>query len=130
MEIKNILIVDPEAHVSELLSMHLKKTGYSIFTATNSAEVIALLVSEEIDLIILEINLGCENGLVLLSTIKEVSPDTKVIMLTGMGYVKDLISRAEESGANGYLSKVQPLDELSLSILGIREGKPRKSQES
>lgn len=86
-------------------------------------------MSKEIDLVILEIVLGYENGLVLLSTIKEVFPDTKVIILTSMGYVEDLMSKAEESGADGYLSKVQPLDELSLSILRIKEGKPRKSQE-
>ena len=128
MEIRNILIVDTETHIQELLSMHLKKNNYVIFTASNSEEAMIILDAEDIHLVILEVVLGCENGLVLLSTIKEVSPDTKVIMLTGMGYVKDLISRAEESGANGYLSKVQPLDELSLSILGIKEGKPRKSQ--
>lgn len=129
MQLKNVLIVDPETHIQELLSMYLKKNGYTIFTASNSEEAIALLMSKEIDLVILEIVLGYENGLVLLSTIKEVFPDTKVIILTSMGYVEDLMSKAEESGADGYLSKVQPLDELSLSILRIKEGKPRKSQE-
>lgn len=128
MKVTNILVVDPEAHVRECLCVYLKKDGYTIFTASNYEEAMKILDREKIHLVISEVVIGTEDGLALLSEIKAEFPDTKVIMLTGMGYVKDLISRAEESGANGYLSKVQPLDELSLSILGIKEGKPRKSQ--
>ena len=33
-------------------------------------------------------------------------------MLTGMGFVEDLLQEAQEKGADGYVSKVLPLDEL------------------
>ena len=52
----------------------------------------------------------------MLSTLKSRHPQTKVVMLTGMGFVEDLLQEAQEKGADGYVSKVLPLDELLLAI--------------
>jgi DNA-binding NarL/FixJ family response regulator len=40
----------------------------------------------------------------------------RVVMLTGMGFVEDLLQEAHANGADGYVSKVLPLDELLLAI--------------
>src|SRR5437868_492668 len=40
-----------------------------------------------------------EDGLKLLSTIKARKPDTQVVMLTGMGFVEDLLQEAHQKGA-------------------------------
>ena len=37
-------------------------------------------------------------------------------MLTGMGFVEDLLQEAHQKGADGYVSKVLPLDELLMAI--------------
>jgi DNA-binding response OmpR family regulator len=64
----------------------------------------------------LDIGLGGEDGLSLLAQIKASHPESKVIMLTGMGFVEDLLQEAHQKGADGYVSKVLPLDELLLTI--------------
>jgi DNA-binding response OmpR family regulator len=67
-------------------------------------------------LVVLDIGLGGEDGLKLLCDIKAGHPDTQVVMLTGMGFVEDLLEEAQEKGANGYVSKGLPMDELLLEI--------------
>ena len=85
------------------------------------------LVKEgHIDLVVLDIGLADEDGLNLLSIIKAQHPSLRVVMLTGMGFVEDLLQEANQKGADGYVSKVLPLEELLLAIQ--RALKPRKPQ--
>jgi DNA-binding response OmpR family regulator len=67
-------------------------------------------------LVVLDIGLGGEDGLNLLCEIKARHPETQVVMLTGMGFVEDLLEEAQEKGADGYVSKGLPMDELLLEI--------------
>lgn len=64
-----------------------------------------LLKSETPDLVILDIILSSEDGLKLLPRIKELRPETKVVMVTGMGYPPDLLQEALQRGADGYVAK-------------------------
>jgi DNA-binding response OmpR family regulator len=78
------------------------------------------LVGEaQVDLVVLDIGLAEEDGLNLLVQLKEQHPDLRVIMLTGMGFVEDLLQEAYQKGADGYVSKVLPLDELLMTIQRI-----------
>ena len=65
---------------------------------------------------VLDIGLADEDGLGLLSAIKARNPNIQVVMLTGMGFVEDLLQEAHAKGADGYVSKLLPLDELLLAI--------------
>jgi DNA-binding NarL/FixJ family response regulator len=47
-------------------------------------------------------------------------------MLTGMGFVEDLLQEAQQKGADGYVSKVLPLDELLDAIKRILKTEPPK----
>jgi CheY-like chemotaxis protein len=79
-----------------------------------------------VDLVVLDIGLANEDGLKLLSQIKKDHPNLPVVMLTGMGFVEDLLQEAHQKGADGYVSKVLPLDELLMAIQ--RTFKPAKAQ--
>lgn len=111
-----ILVVDDERQVRELLCCYLAKQGYEVSSAGTSAETIQILDSQRIDLVVLDIGLAEEDGLGLLGSIKAQYAGTKVVMLTGMGFVEDLLEEAQQKGADGYVSKVLPLDELKLAI--------------
>jgi DNA-binding response OmpR family regulator len=113
---RHILVVDDEPQIRDLLSIYLKKQGYEVFAASTSAETLARLEQDEIDLIVLDIGLAEEDGLNLLQRLKSAHPHVRVIMLTGMGFVEDLLQEAHEKGADGYVSKVLPLDELLIAI--------------
>ena len=113
---QQIMVVDDEAQIRELLALYLNKKGYSVATAGNSTEALKLAGQTHIDLVVLDISLAGEDGLSVLTAIKARHPATKVVMLTGMGFVEDLLQEAQEKGADGYVSKVLPLDELLLAI--------------
>ena len=114
-----ILVVDDERQVRELLCFYLAKQGYEVRSASSSSETIQILDSQPIELVVLDIGLADEDGLGLLGRIKSEYARTKVIMLTGMGFVEDLLQEAQQKGADGYVSKVLPLDELLLAIQRI-----------
>ena len=65
---------------------------------------------------VLDVHLTPGDGMQILSQIKEASPGTKVVMFTGMGYPPDLVEEALKRGADGYVSKGLPLDELLLAV--------------
>ena len=82
----NILIVDDETSICESLQDILEDEGYNVVTAYSGEAGIRCIASEQIDLVFLDILMpgGCD-GLETLRRIKQISPDTEVIMITGHG---------------------------------------------
>ena len=113
---QHILIVDDELQIRELLSAYLQKQGYRISSASTSEEAMDALRQTPVDLVVLDIGLANEDGLKLLSQIKIGYPSVRVVMLTGLGFVEDLLEEAQRKGADGYMSKVLSLDELHMAI--------------
>lgn len=113
---QHILVVDDEAQIRELLSVYLRRQGFEVSTAATSQDTMRVLGQTPVDLAVLDIGLAGEDGLRLLEQIKTVHPRVRVVMLTGMGFVEDLLEEAHAKGADGYVSKVLPLDELLMAI--------------
>ena len=113
---RHILIVDDEQQIRELLSAYLHKQGYRVQAASTSDEAMHALKQTPVDLAVLDIGLANEDGLKLLSKIKLGYPSVRVVMLTGLGFVEDLLEEAQRKGADGYMSKVLSLDELHMAI--------------
>jgi DNA-binding NtrC family response regulator len=113
---QNILVVDDEAQIRELLSIYLRRQGYEVSTASTAAETLKTLSNTSVDAVVLDIGLANEDGLGLLADIKKAYPSLRVIMLTGMGFVEDLLEEAHQKGADGYVSKILPLDELLMAL--------------
>jgi DNA-binding response OmpR family regulator len=124
---QHILVVDDEVQIRELLAIYLTKQGYKVSTAATSAETLRVVHETPVDLVVLDIGLAEEDGLKVLAQLKAQRPELRVVMLTGMGFVEDLLQEAHQQGADGYVSKVLPLDELLLAIQ--RTLKPVKEQE-
>lgn len=113
---QHILVVDDEKPVRDLIELYLRRHDYEVSVAHSSAEALALLERQRVDLVVLDIGLADEDGLQVLTELKARHPNTRVVMLTGMGFVEDLLEEAQRKGADGYVSKVLPLDELALAI--------------
>ena len=121
---QRILVVDDEPQIREMLSMYFSRHGYDTATAADSAETLRLVKESPVDVVVLDISLADEDGLKLLEQLKKFQPGLRVIMLTGMGFVEDLLQEAQQKGADGYVSKVLPLDELLLAIQRILKNPP------
>ncbi len=121
---QRILVVDDEPQIRDMLSLYFSKHGFEVAVAGNSGEAMHTASSENIDVAVLDIGLAEEDGLKLLEALKATHPTLRVIMLTGMGFVEDLLEEAHRKGADGYVSKVLPLDELLLAIQRILKTTP------
>ena len=116
---QRILVVDDEPQIREMLSMYFERHGYEALTAGDSKETLRIVSEGKINVVVLDIGLAEEDGLKLLEKLKAENAGLRVIMLTGMGFVEDLLQEATQKGADGYVSKVLPLDELLLAIQRI-----------
>ena len=110
-----VLVVDDDdafrgALVAELSRMHFTATGVA-----TADEAIHYVAAHEPDVALLDLRLGGASGLDVLRRIRETSPATDVIILTGHGTI-DTAIEAIRLGAFDYLAKPCPLDELDVRI--------------
>jgi DNA-binding NtrC family response regulator len=114
MKHANILIVDDESLVRWSLKQRLAAQGYDITEAGSAAEALRQPVSDT-DLVLLDFKLPDGDGLEVLRQIKERSPDTLVIMMTGFSTVENAVE-AMKRGAYHYINKPFNLDEVILLV--------------
>ena len=117
----HILFADDDVPIRETLSLYFKMKGFAVTTAANGAESIRLAEMTPFDLVILDIDLGGENGLELLGIFKQKYPKVPVVMFTSSGYDPALVKEATAKGADGYMSKTEPLHTLCNEVLRLLE---------
>lgn len=98
-----ILIVDDDAGIRTLISGFLDKHGFQTATASNPAEMRALLKQRRYDLIVLDVMMPGEDGLSALRSLQR-HDGPPVIMLSAVGTDVDRIVGLE-MGAEDYLAK-------------------------
>jgi len=99
-----VLIVDDEESIRITLAEFIKEDGYMIETAEDAAEALSLMDKYAFDVIVTDVVLPRMDGVALLKMIRERSPDTQVIMLTGDPTV-ETAAEAVRTGAFDYLTK-------------------------
>ncbi len=114
MKHANILIVDDESLVRWSLKERLEGHGYDVTEAETSAAALQQAVTD-IDLVLLDFKLPDGDGLEVLRQIKERSPETLVIMMTGYSTVENAVE-AMKRGAYHYVNKPFNLDEVVLLV--------------
>ncbi len=77
-----ILIVDDSNVIKKLMTLHLSKNGYEVFTASSTLEAASILLKENIVLVITSINMPTFSGLDFLIWLKKYKPGIKIIVMT------------------------------------------------
>lgn len=108
----HILFVDDEVPIRETLSLYFKMKKMTVTTAASGDEAKELAATTPFTLVILDIDIGGENGLELLVFFKKNYAALPVIMFTSQGYDPVLVEEAVAKGASGYMSKGESLDKL------------------
>lgn len=117
----SILIVDDEPKLRSLLARTLELEGYPVLQTGNIAGAWAQLEQHpEISLLLLDVKLPDENGLVFLEKLKTRLPAVEVIMMTAYGTIRDGI-RAMQCGAFDYLVKGDDNDKLIPSVSRVMQ---------
>lgn len=99
----NILIVDDDPQICDLLADYLSKHGYRVCVAKNGREMYREMEKVKMDLVVLDVMLPGDDGLILCRKLRETS-DVSIIMLSAVAEETDRIVGLEV-GADDYLSK-------------------------
>lgn len=111
---RRILIVDDDLTLLRTLQLFFKDR-YQVFVATSARQAMTILENETIQIVLLDILLPDQNGIDLLSEIKNLSPETSVIMLTAVRDVQEVV-RAMKAGASHYITKDFDGEELCIMM--------------
>ncbi|TLM68470.1 MAG: response regulator [Deltaproteobacteria bacterium] len=101
---RRILVVDDEENVRFTFTAFLEDAGHEVQTAATRGEALDLLAREVFDLVYLDIALGQENGLDLLTELRQRFPFCPVIMITGAPEVASAMESLRR-GAFDYIPK-------------------------
>jgi two-component system, NtrC family, response regulator AtoC len=112
---EKILIIDDEAFICENVQRILAGEGFDVCAAGSGQEARDLVASEEIDLALLDLNLGTEDGIDVLKSLKELDPELLVIIITGYGSVESAVESLK-LGAFHYMKKPFKADALRLIV--------------
>ncbi len=116
-----ILFADDEAHLRDLMQMELPRMGHEVTVCPDGAAALkALERGGPFDAALLDLKMPGMTGIEVLAQIKQLSPETQVVILTGQASV-DTAVQALRLGAFDYLTKPCKWAELEVMLRRIAE---------
>ena len=112
-----VLVVDDEPTVREMAAEMLRALGYQTTTAADGAAAVARVqaLGASLDLVLLDLVMPGMDGLETFRAIREVRPDARVVLSTGLN--RDQLAREVlEEGAAGFVGKPYDLRQLAVAI--------------
>jgi DNA-binding response OmpR family regulator len=109
----HILVVDDDKNTRRLLTAVLEAENYSVSTAENGEEALAVLDKTHVDLIMLDIMMPKMDGYELTTLLRETNNDLPVLMLTAKQLPEDKY-KGFQSGTDDYMTK--PIDETEMLL--------------
>ncbi|TAN45157.1 MAG: sigma-54-dependent Fis family transcriptional regulator [Nitrospirae bacterium] len=110
-----ILIIEDERSLRLGLVHALKTAGYAVKSAERGEEGLKLAKTESFDAVVTDLRLPDTDGLDILKSLRNISPDTGVIIMTAFAEIKTAVEAMRE-GAYDYISKPFDPDELLMVI--------------
>lgn len=110
-----ILIIDDDNSLRRVLEYNLQEEGYEVHAASSGEEGLYWFGQTKPDLVITDMKMTGMDGLMVLKSIKERSPETLVMIITAFGTV-DVAVEAMKNGAYDYITKPFNRDELKLTV--------------
>lgn len=110
-----ILVVDDEPGIREFLQIMLEREGYEVSSAENGTDAISRFKKRKYDVVIADIRMPRMSGLAVLSAVKELSPQTRVIMITAHASFESAVEAMNE-GAYDYITKPFNVDEVKETV--------------
>lgn len=112
-----ILVIDDEPVIRELASEILKDCGYSVLTAAEGTEAVAIYREngQSIKLVLLDLTMPGMSGIETFAELQKIDPDVTVLMSSGFVH-DERIGKAASSGAAGFIHKPYTMDKLSETV--------------
>jgi DNA-binding NtrC family response regulator len=110
-----IMIIDDDLDYADSLRMILENENYKTVLAHSEEEALESIEENAVDLALIDIRLGQDNGIDLLLKLKKRQPSILCVMITGFGTIETAI-QALRYGAYDYLRKPVNPEELIVSL--------------
>ncbi len=110
-----ILVVDDDQGMREFLEIMLTQEGYGVTTADNAEKALGRFRKEAFDLVITDLKMPKIDGIDFLREIKDLSPETQVILITAYASGETAVNAMKE-GAFDYLEKDFKIEDLKAVI--------------
>ena len=117
---RTLLIVDDDEPFRKRLTRAMERRGFEVLAASSVAEGIALARSRAPAFAVIDLRLDDGSGLDVVPALREVRPDTRVVMLTGYGNIATAVA-AVKAGAVDYLAKPADADEIEAALM-VQDG--------
>jgi DNA-binding response OmpR family regulator len=110
---RRVLVAEDEAHIRELVRLHLGLEGWDVLEAATGPDALERLRAEPVDLVVLDIMLPGLDGITVLRAMRRGGPNaaTPVLLLTARREESDKVLGLD-SGADDYLTKPFGVREL------------------
>src|SRR5579883_2783528 len=123
-----ILFVDDEPHLREFMKTELPRLGHDVTVCPDTRAAVEALKTATFDAAILDMKMESDrSGLQVLGHLKQVSPDTEAVIMTGYASQETAIE-ALRLGAFDYLTKPCKLSDIEGLLLRVTEKKKLKNQ--
>ena len=101
---KSILILDDDQSFASILARSFKRRDYDSYTANNIEEATQVIKQQQIDHAVVDLKIDQESGLQFLAILRDESPQTKALILTGYSSIRTTVE-AMKLGSVNYLCK-------------------------
>lgn len=117
-----IIIVEDDLHLARSLQRLLGSDGFDVTLAFNGTDLRRCLCTGDVDLVLLDLNLGAEDGMDIARELGETST-AGLIIITGRADLTDCVSGLE-AGADDYVTKPFDHQELRARIRAVLRRRP------
>jgi DNA-binding NtrC family response regulator len=117
-----VVVIDDEVNAAAALETLLREDGFDVERAHDGRSGLQIIDKFDPDVVLTDLRMTGMDGIELLARIKEVHPETMVILMTAYGTVKTAV-KAMKLGAEDYLAKPVDIDELEVVLQKALEKK-------
>ena len=111
----SIMIIDDEKIVCDMMKLSLEQAGYEVETFLNGESALARLEKRTFNVVVTDLKMKGVDGLEVLRTVKQLYPDTVVIMITAFANL-DVAIEALREDVHDFFPKPIKIKELKESI--------------
>jgi DNA-binding NarL/FixJ family response regulator len=120
-----VLVVDDHRTFADALAtaLELERGIRVVGTATDAEAAVGVAKEEHPDVVLMDVRMPGSDGINATRAVKEAAPETRVLMLSAHEE-EELVARAVDAGAEGFLSKGLPMKEVAAAVRTASRGDP------
>ena len=125
---RSLLIIDDDEPFRTRLVRAMERRGFQVTSADSVASGIAAAKERPPAFAVVDLRLADGSGLDIVSTLRDVRPSARIVMLTGYGNIATAVA-AVKAGAVDYLAKPADADQIEAALLAPEGSRPKPPEQ-